>query len=208
MLEPSEHQRAARGPGQAAAEYRPSCSRQQEATHRVRAQRPGRLAGSTSHCATASRAARTHPGHPSPAAQPNPSHRAAAPPSPRPARTGPGFSPSCDRPVGEERQIIYSSAAGRQSARRLQPQPRAGPDHRRVLPAPRRSDLQPETDDPALAGNLPRAAGRGPLATLVPGCVPFSCRARRRAGRVMFSRFAPPRVRCGSQSCRRVRRAT
>jgi hypothetical protein len=89
MLEPSEHQRAARGPDQAAAEYRPSCSRQQEATHRVRAQRPGRLAGSTSHCATASRAARTHLGHPSPAAQPNPATARQHPqPATRPHRTG------------------------------------------------------------------------------------------------------------------------
>jgi putative transcriptional regulator len=32
--------------------------------------------------------------------------------------------------------------------RRLQPQPRTGPDHRRAGPAPRRGDLQPQADDP------------------------------------------------------------
>jgi hypothetical protein len=110
------HQRAARGPGQAAAEYRPSCSRQQEATHRVRAQRPGRLAGSTSHCATASRAARTHPGHPSPAAQPNPATARQHPPARDPPAPDRDFHPVATAPVGEERQIIYSAAVDRQWA--------------------------------------------------------------------------------------------
>jgi hypothetical protein len=97
-----DNQRAARGPGQATAEYRPTCSRQQEATHRVRAQRPGILAGSASHCATAST------GSPHPSWPPKPPPRSQTPPrrgsnpSPPPARATPGFSPVATAPAGEE----------------------------------------------------------------------------------------------------------